>query len=215
MSLTIAIPKGRLGEQAIKMLKSSGMGEVIDEKSRKLIFEDKERDIRFLLLKNSDVIAYVQNGVADIGISGKDMIIEQNADVYELYSMNIGKCKMSVAGIKGKKIFHEDTILKVATKFPEIAKEYFENKGQNIKIIKLNGSIELAPLLGLSDVIVDLVETGNTLKANGLEVLDTVCDISAVIISNKISYKFKRREIRKTIDLISAEDEILNFRRNK
>lgn len=207
MSLTIAIPKGRLGDQTIKMFKDSGIGEVIDEKSRKLIFEDKERDIKFMLLKNSDVITYVENGIADMGISGKDMIIEQNADIYELYSMNIGKCKMSVAGIKGKKIFREDTVLKVATKFPEITKKYFESKEQDIKIICLNGSIELAPLLGLSDVIVDLVETGNTLKANGLEVLDTVCNINAVVISNKVSYKFKRKEIKRAIELISREDE--------
>lgn len=207
MSLTIAIPKGRLGDQTIKMLKDSGIGEAIDEKSRKLIFEDEDRDIKFMMLKNSDVITYVENGIADIGISGKDMIIEQNADIYELYNMGIGKCKMSVAGIKGRKIFREDTVLKVATKFPEITKRYFESKEQDIKIIRLNGSIELAPLLGLSDVIVDLVETGNTLKANGLEVLDTVCNINAVVISNKVSYKFKRKEIKRAIELISREDE--------
>jgi len=207
MSLTVAIPKGRLGEQTIKMLKSLGIGEVIDEKSRKLVFEDEKRDIKFMLLKNSDVITYVENGVADIGVSGKDMVMERNPDIYELYKMNIGRCKMSVAGIKGRKIFREDTILKVATKFPEIAKKYFESKGQKIKIIKLNGSIELAPLLGLSDVIVDLVETGNTLKANGLEIFDDMYNINAIIISNKISYKFKRKEIKEVIELIRKEDE--------
>jgi len=207
MSLTVAIPKGRLGEQTIEMLKSLGIGEVIDEKSRKLIFEDQKRDIKFMLLKNSDVITYVENGVADIGISGKDMVMEKNADIYELYKMNIGICKMSVAGIKGRKIFAEDTILKVATKFPEIAKKYFESNGQKIKIIKLNGSIELAPILGLSDVIVDLVETGNTLKANGLEIFDDMYNINAMIISNKISYKFKRKEIKEIIELIRKEDE--------
>lgn len=207
MSLTIAIPKGRLGNQAIDMLKAAGIGESIDEKSRKLVFDDEERNLRFLLLKNSDIITYVENGVADIGISGKDMIMENGADIYELYKMNIGKCKISVAGIKGKKIFKDDTIIKVATKFPETAKKYFNSKGQKIKIIKLNGSIELAPILGLSDVIVDIVETGNTLKANGLEVFEDMYPITAMVISNKISYKFKRKEIKEIIDLIRKEDE--------
>ncbi|MDF2677402.1 MAG: hisG [Bacillota bacterium] len=207
MGLTVAIPKGRLGEQVIEMLKSAKIGESIDEKSRKLIFEDEKNNIKFMLLKNSDVITYVENGVADIGFSGKDMIMENNSDIYELYKMNIGKCKLSVAGIKGKKIFMEDTILKVATKFPNIAKKYFDSKGQKIRTIKLNGSIELAPILGLSDVIVDIVETGNTLKANGLEVLEDMYDISAMIISNRISYKFKRKEIKEIIELISKEDE--------
>ncbi len=207
MSLTIAIPKGRLGSQAIDMLKAAGIGESIDEKSRKLVFDDEQRNLRFMLLKNSDIITYVENGVADIGISGKDMIMENSADIYELYKMNIGKCKISVAGIKGKKIFKDDTIIKVATKFPETAKKYFNSKGQKIKIIKLNGSIELAPILGLSDVIVDIVETGNTLKANGLEVFEDMYPITAMVISNKISYKFKRKEIKEIIELIRKEDE--------
>lgn len=207
MSLTIAIPKGRLGTQAIDMLKSAGIGESIDEKSRKLVFDDEQRNLRFMLLKNSDIITYVENGVADIGISGKDMIMENSADIYELYKMNIGKCKISVAGIKGKKIFKDDTIIKVATKFPETSKKYFNSKGQKIKIIKLNGSIELAPILGLSDVIVDIVETGNTLKANGLEVFEDMYPITAMVISNKISYKFKRKEIKEIIELIRKEDE--------
>jgi len=215
MSLKIAIPKGRLGSQTIEMFKSAGMGEEIDEDSRKLIFEDTKNNIVFMLLKNSDVITYVENGVADIGISGKDMVMEENADIYELYKMNIGKCKMSVAGIKGKRIFKDYTILKVATKFPEIAKKYFEGKGQKIKTIKLNGSIELAPIVGISDVIVDLVETGNTLKANGLEIFDDIYDISAIIISNKISYKFKRKEIQNIIEIIKLEDEKIdkNYKR--
>ncbi|WMJ78017.1 MULTISPECIES: ATP phosphoribosyltransferase [unclassified Sedimentibacter] len=206
MSLTIAIPKGRLGSQAIEMLKSAGVGESIDEKSRKLVFRDEKRDIDFILLKNSDVTTYVENGVADIGISGKDMIMESGSNVYELYKMNIGVCKMSIAGIKSKKVFKDDTIIKVATKFPDTAKKYFNSRGQKIKVIKLNGSIELAPILGLSDVIVDIVETGNTLKANGLEVIEDMFGISGVIISNKISYKFKRKEIKEIIELIRKED---------
>lgn len=204
MSLTVAIPKGRLGTQAIEMFKSAGVGQSIDEKSRKLVFIDE--NINFILLKNSDVITYVENGIADIGISGKDMIMEKVADIYELYKMNIGKCKISVAGIKGRKFFKDDTIIRVATKFPEIAKKYFSSRGQKIKIIKLNGSIELAPILGLSDVIVDIVETGNTLRANGLEVFEDMYEISAVVISNKISYKFKRKEIKEIIELIRRED---------
>lgn len=206
MSLTVAIPKGRLGTQAIEMFKAAGIGQSIDEKSRKLVFEDKNININFILLKNSDVITYVENGIADIGISGKDMIMENGADIYELYKMNIGKCKISVAGIKDRKVFKDDTIIRVATKFPETAKKYFNQRGQKIKIIKLNGSIELAPILGLSDVIVDIVETGNTLKANGLEVFEDMYDISAVVISNKISYKFKRKEIKEIIELIRRED---------
>lgn len=207
MSITVAIPKGRLGDQTIKMFKSAGIGDIIDENSRKLIFEDGKRNLKFMLLKNSDIITYVENGVADIGISGKDMIMEAGADIYELYKMNIGKCKISVAGIKGRKIFAEDTILKVATKFPEIAKKYFNSKGQKIKIIKLNGSIELAPILGLSDIIVDIVETGNTLKANGLEVFEDMYQINAMVIANKISYKFKRKEIKEVIEILKKEDE--------
>ncbi len=206
MGLTIAIPKGRLGTQTIEIFKAAGIGSTIDEKSRKLVFNNENKDIDFILLKNSDVITYVENGIADIGISGKDMIMESSGDFYELYKMNIGKCKIAVAGIKGRKIFRDDTILKVATKFPETAKRFFSSRGQKIKIIKLNGSIELAPILGLSDVIVDIVETGHTLKANGLEVIEDMYDISAMVIANKISYKFKRKEIKEIIELVSRED---------
>jgi len=206
MSLTIAIPKGRLGNRTIEILKAAGLGSAIDEDSRKLVFNSENRSIKFILLKNSDVITYVENGIADIGISGKDMIMESSGDFYELYKMNVGRCKMSVAGFKDKKTFNDDTILNVATKYPETARKFFNSRGQKIKIIKLNGSIELAPILGLSDVIVDLVETGNTLKANGLEVFEDMYDISAVIISNKISYKFKRKEIKEIIELIRRED---------
>lgn len=207
MGVTVAIPKGRLGTQAIEILKAAGLGDSIDESSRKLVFRNENKDIDFILLKNSDVITYVENGIADVGISGKDMIMESSGDFYELYKMNIGKCKLSVAGIKGKKVIKEDTILKVATKFPVTAKRYFTSRGQKIKIIKLNGSIELAPIMGLSDVIVDIVETGNTLKANGLEVFEDMYHISAMIISNKISYKFKRKEIKEIIELVRKEEK--------
>lgn len=203
MNLTIAIPKGRLGSQAIEMFKAAGIGKVIDENSRKLIFNDENSNISFLLLKNSDVITYVESGIADMGISGKDMIMEEDADIYELYKMNIGKCKMAIAGIKDSNRFNDDSIIKVTTKFPRLAKKYFKSKGQ---IIKLNGSIELAPILGLSDVILDIVETGNTLKENGLEVFEDMYQISAVVISNKVSYKFKRKEIKEIIDLLRWED---------
>ncbi len=203
MSLTIAIPKGKLGSQAVEMFKAIGMGETIDENSRKLIFKDENSNISFIMLKNSDVLTYVENGIADIGVLGKDMIMEEGADIYELYKMNIGKCKMSIAGIKDKEPFNGDANVKVTTKFPKLAERLFKSKG---KIIKLNGSIELAPILGLSDVIFDIVETGATLKENGLEVYEDMFDISAVLISNKVSYKFKREKIKKIIKLLREED---------
>ncbi len=206
-NITVAIPKGRLGEQSIELFKSIGVGKKINTKSRKLIFKDEKNNIIFILLKNSDVITYVENGVADIGIAGRDMIMEKEADIYQLHNLNLGKCKMSIAGIKGQEVFKKDMILRVATKFPKISKNYFGKKGQKIKLIKLNGSIELAPLVGLSDVIVDLVETGNTLKANGLEILEDMYKINAQIISNKISYKFKRKRIKEIIGKIKEIEE--------
>lgn len=200
--LIIALPKGRLGENSTDLFKKIGLGNVIDMKSRKLVFTDKNNKITFMLLKNADVTTYVENGVADIGIIGKDMIMESGANVYQLYNLDLGRCKMSVAGIKGQELFRSDMILRIATKFTRIAKEYFEERGQRVELVKLNGSVELAPLVGLSDVIVDLVETGNTLKANGLEILEDMHKINAQIISNKISYKFKRKRINEIIKKI-------------
>jgi len=206
MSITIAIPKGRLGNDLVKQLQKSKIGEAIDLKSRKLIFHDLENQIYFVFLKNSDVITYVENGIADIGIVGSDVIAESDSQVYCLQKLEVGKCKMSVAGIKGKSRFSEDAVLKVATKFPKTAKKYFDSRGQEIKIIKLNGSIELAPILGLSDVIVDIVETGNTLVANGLSVLEDICEISGYVISNKVSYKFNKELVDKAIKALINQE---------
>lgn len=202
MSITIAIPKGRLGNDLVKKLQESKIGEGIDLKSRKLIFHDAKNQIDFVFLKNSDVITYVENGIADIGIAGSDVIAESDSQVYCLQKLEVGKCKMSVAGISGKADFGKEAVLKVATKFPKIAKNYFESKGQEIKIIKLNGSIELSPILGLSDVIVDIVETGNTLAANGLIVLEDICEISGYIIANQVSYKFNKVQVDRAISAI-------------
>lgn len=189
MSITIAVPKGRLGNDLIRQLQKSGIGSSIDLKSRKLIFRDEE------------------NGIADMGIVGSDVIAESDSQIYCLQKLDIGKCKMSVAGITGREKFSEDAVLKVATKFPRTAKSFFEGRGQEIKIIKLNGSIELAPILGLSDVIVDIVETGNTLRANGLSVLEDICEISGYIISNRVSYKFNKKQMDMAIKAMIAEEK--------
>jgi ATP phosphoribosyltransferase len=197
--LTVALAKGRLGEQSAELFEKIGIGKSLDLNSRKLVFEDEENKIKFMLLKNSDVVTYVDNGVADIGIVGKDMVKESLSKVFQLHNLNFGHCKMCIAGEKGKTVYRNNAILRVATKFTNSAKAYFDAKGQRIQIITLNGSVELAPKLGLADVIVDIVETGNTLKANGLEVLEEMYNINPVIIANRIGYKFKMSQIDKII----------------
>ena len=192
--LTIALPKGRLGESAIKILNQIGLAKNISPKSRKLVFIDDE-NIRYLMVKSVDVITYVENGVADIGIIGSDIILEQQSDVYELMDLGFGKCKFSIAGLKDQDLYKQDEIIKIATKYPNITKKYFQKKQQKIEIIKINGSVELAPLVGLSNVIVDIVETGNTLKANGLMVIEDMFDVSAKFIVNRSSYRFKYTKI--------------------
>ena len=194
--INVALPKGRLGEKVYNMFAKSGYDcPSILENNRKLIFENEEKGIRFFWVKPSDVSIYVERGAADIGVCGKDILLEYEPDVYELLDMNIGKCKMAVAA---KKDFcdRRDRTLRVATKFPNIAKAYYSKQSRDIDIIKLNGSIEIAPILGLSDVIVDIVETGKTLYENDLEPKQDIVDISARLIANKVSYKFKNREIR-------------------
>ena len=193
--LNIALPKGRLGEKVYDMLERAGYGcESIKEPGRKLIFENEEAGVRYFWVKPSDVSIYVERGAADIGIAGKDILLEYSPDVYELLDLNIGKCRMAVAA---KRDFHDDRkrTLKVATKFVNIAKAHYANGSRDIDIIKLNGSIELAPILGLSDVIVDIVETGKTLKENDLEVIETIIPISARLVANKASSKFKSQQI--------------------
>ena len=203
--INIALPKGRLGEKAYGLFEAAGFEcPSIREESRKLIFENPEKGVRYFWVKPSDVVIYVERGAADIGIAGKDIILEYSPDIYELLDLGMGKCRMAVAG---KKDFVDmrDRTLRVATKFPNIAKEYYNKQSREIDIIKLNGSIELAPILGLSDVIVDIVETGSTLKENGLEVKTSIVPISAQLIANKSGYKFKRDEIAALVEKLSIQ----------
>ena len=193
--VNIALPKGRLGEKVYDMFETAGYPcESIKEDSRKLIFENEGAGIRYFWVKPSDVAIYVERGAADIGVAGKDILLEYQPDIYELLDLNMGRCRMAVAGPKN---FRDNTsrTLRVATKFSNIALDYYTSQCREIDIIKLQGSIEIAPILGLSDVIVDIVETGTTLRENNLEVLETIVPISARLISNKVSYKFKNKEI--------------------
>lgn len=193
--VNIALPKGRLGEKTYAMLKAAGFEcASMEETNRKLVFENPEKGVRYFWVKPSDVAIYVERGAADLGIVGKDILLEYRPDVYELMDMGMGKCKMAVAAPAGFKTAPGST-LRVATKFPYIASKYYSSKSRDIDIIKLNGSIEIAPLLGLSDVIVDIVETGSTLRANNLEVIEDIVPISARLIANKAGYKFKNQEI--------------------
>ncbi len=203
--INIALPKGRLGEKVYAMFERAGYPcPSIKENSRKLIFENEEAGVRYFWVKPSDVSIYVERGAADIGVCGKDILLEYMPEIYELLDLNIGKCRMAVAA---KKDFFDDNLktLKVATKFANIAKQYYAGKGRDIDIIKLNGSIEIAPILALSDVIVDIVETGTTLKENDLEVFETVAPISARLIANKSSFKFKTAEVERIVEQMKKE----------
>lgn len=193
--INIALPKGRLGEKAYGMLKNSGYEcPAIQDPGRKLIFENPERRVRYFWVKPSDVAIYVERGAADLGIVGKDILLEYEPEVYELLDLKMGKCRMAVAG---KKDFRDPVgqTLKVATKFPNITRNFYAGKCRDIDIIHLNGSIELAPILGLSHVIVDIVETGTTLKENNLTVYEEIVPISARLIANVASYQFKDEAI--------------------
>lgn len=195
MMINVALPKGRLGEKVYDIFEKIGYDcPAIKEKSRKLIFENEDKGVRFFWVKPSDVSIYVERGAADVGVVGKDILLEYEPDIYELLDLDIGKCKMAVAAKKGTKLSNRKTIT-VATKFTKIAKDYFAKTGRSIEIIKLNGSIELAPILKMSDVIVDIVETGTTLKENDLEVIEDIVNISARFVCNKSSHKFKGEEI--------------------
>lgn len=205
--LNVALPKGRLGEKVYNMFAEAGFPcPSILENSRKLIFENEECGVRYFWVKPSDVAIYVERGAADVGVAGKDILLEYNPDVYELLDLDIGKCRMAVAA---KKDFRDDQqkTLKVATKFTNIAQRFYASMGRDIDIIHLNGSIEIAPILGLTDVIVDIVETGTTLKENNLEVIDTIVPISARLIANKSSYKFKNQQIDKIVSDIAKQME--------
>ena len=193
--VNIALPKGRLGDKVYALLKQAGYPcPALEDPGRKLIFENPEAGVRYFWVKPSDVAIYVERGAADIGIVGKDILLEYRPDVYELLDLGLGKCRMAVAAPKD---FRDPVgmTLRVATKFPNIASTYYNKKGRDIDIIHLNGSIEIAPILGLSDVIVDIVETGTTLKENDLQVYETIVPISARLIANVSGYKFKNEAI--------------------
>ncbi len=193
--LDVALPKGRLASEALDLMRRSGyvMDSVKDD--RRLIVLDPTNGFRFMFVKPSDVITYVTLGVADVGIVGMDMVIEAKEDLFELMSLKIGRCRMVVAGIDPED-YEKATLITVATKYPRIARDYFEKRNKSVSIVKLNGSVELGPLVDLSDVIVDLYETGRTLKANGLTVFEDVLAIESMLISNRASYRLKNEEIR-------------------
>ena len=203
--INVALPKGRLGDRVYDMFEAAGFEcPSIREKNRKLIFENPEKGVRYFWVKPSDVAIYVERGAADIGVVGKDILMEAGSDIYELLDLNTGCCRMAVAAPKGY-VNDPDSDLRVATKFTNVAREYYASMGRDIDIIHLNGSIELAPILGLSDVIVDLVETGTTLRENNLEVIEEIAQISARLISNKSSFKFKNKQIEEIAGKMSEQ----------
>ena len=205
--LNIALPKGRLGEKVYGMFERAGFEcPAIRENNRKLIFENEACGVRYFWVKPSDVAIYVERGAADLGVAGKDILLEYVPDVYELLDLGVGKCRMAVAARQG---FREDPqrTLRVATKFTRIAENFYRGKGRDIDMIHLNGSIELAPILGLSDVIVDIVETGTTLRENRLEVVETVVPISARLIANKASFAFKQARIERLTEELGCLTE--------
>lgn len=205
--LNIALPKGRLGEKVYSMFEKAGFPcPAINDGGRKLIFENEELSLRYFWVKPSDVAIYVERGAADIGVAGKDILLEYEPDIYELLNLEIGKCHMAVAAKCGA-LDNPQKTLRVATKFANIAKNYYALKCRDIDIIHLNGSIEIAPILDLSDVIVDIVETGTTLKENNLEVKELIVPISARLIANKSSFKFKGKQIEDIVLKLSKEIE--------
>jgi ATP phosphoribosyltransferase len=206
-AVRIALAKGRLEELTVEIFEKLGMEfPELTKGSRKLIFNDREGKFKIVLVKASDVATYVENGAADIGVVGKDTLLEDDADVFEVLDLGFGKCKFAVAGLTGKEI-KPNQKLTVASKYPKVAKSFYEKKGIAVETIKLNGSVELAPLVGLSDVIVDIVETGRTLKENGLTVIEDIADISARLVVNKASFKTKADMIH---SLINKMESVIN-----
>lgn len=206
--LTFAMAKGRLAKDSLKLFEQIGITceEMKDKDTRKLIFTNEELGMRFFLAKPSDVPTYVEYGAADIGIVGKDTILEEGRNLYEVMDLDLGKCRMCVCGPESaKELLSRNEIIRVATKYPNIAKDYFTNKkNQTVEIIKLNGSVELAPIVGLSEVIVDIVETGSTLKENGLMVLEEVCPLSARVVVNQVSLRMQHERIRDFLTKLST-----------
>ena len=209
--LTFALAKGRLATQTLSILESIGITceEMKDKDSRKLIFVNEEQKLKFFLAKASDVPTYVEYGAADIGVVGRDTILEEDRHIYEVMDLNIGKCRMCVAGPESaKELLNSGQLIRVATKYPKIAKDYFFNKKhQTVEIIKLNGSVELAPIVGLSEVIVDIVETGTTLKENGLSVLEEILPLSARMVVNQVSMKMEHERIADIIEKLRCRGE--------
>ncbi len=200
--LTIAMPKGRIFEEAAKLMRQAGylLPEEFDE-SRKLILDIEEAGMRFILAKPMDVVTYVEHGVADVGIAGKDVMMEEARDVYEVLDLKISACHLAVAGLPNTPL--RDVAQKVATKYPNVASSYFRGQGEQVEIIKLNGSIELAPMIGLADRIVDIVSTGKTLKENGLVELERIGEITSRLIVNPVSYRVKDQIIDELVDRLS------------
>ncbi len=202
--LTFALAKGRLAKQTLGLLEQIGITceEMKDPDTRKLLFVNEDLKVKFFLAKASDVPTYVEYGAADIGVVGKDTILEEGRNLYEVMDLNLGKCRMCVCGpASARELLKRNEIIRVATKYPNIAKDYFHSqKNQTVEIVKLNGSVELAPIVGLSEVIVDIVETGTTLRENGLEVLEEICPLSARIVVNQVSLKMEHQRIRELLN---------------
>jgi ATP phosphoribosyltransferase len=205
-ALTFALSKGRIFDEAAALLKKAGIEMTSDVNSRKLVIPDTQGRFRFFIVKPVDVPTYVEYGVADVGIAGRDVLLESNADVHQPLDLRIGLCKMVVASPKAtaKQNYKDLSAVRIATKYPRVTTEYFTQRGVPVEIIPLSGSVELAPLLGLSDRIVDLVATGRTLAENGLEVIEPICDISARLVINRASYQIKRQSISELIQLLAA-----------
>ena len=203
--ITFALAKGRLAEQAFELLEQLGIDcSEPRNPGRQLVLWDKKNNVRFILVKPSDVPTYVDHGVADIGVVGKDTLLESGRPLYEVLDLTFGKCRLCIAGYAEQHQSATRATFRVATKYPNVARSYYDAKGQTIEIIELHGSVELGPVIGLSDVILDIVESGSTLKANGLTVLETVCECSARLVVNRVSMKTKRERIREIIDGMSA-----------
>lgn len=203
--LRIALTKGRLEKDTVTLLEKIGFDcSNVRDKGRKLILPIPDANIEIVLAKAADVITYIEHGVCDVGVVGKDTIMENGSSFYEVLDLGFGKCRFALAGPKGKPFYTGYTAKCIATKYPKVARGFFESKGMDVEIIKIEGSVELAPLLGLSDAIVDIVETGSTLKENGLEVIEEICPISARMITNIASMKFRKTEIESLTEKIEA-----------
>lgn len=209
--ITLALAKGRLAEQTFTLLENLGI-DCSEPRTpgRQLVLWDKKNNIRFILVKPSDVPSYVDHGVADLGVVGKDTLLESGRPLYEVLDLTFGRCKLCIAGYADQSNSPVTrATFRVATKYPRVARSFYDSKGQTIEIIELHGSVELGPVIGLSDVILDIVESGSTLKANGLSVLEDVCDVSARLVCNRVSMKTKRERIRSLIDGLAEQVELL------